>query len=50
MLKATLIGYTQTADTCTVDLSDVQELVAHCAKVSNTPHQINMEGGPRLLN
>lgn len=35
MMKATLIGHKQPSETCPVDLSDVQELVAYCAKVSN---------------
>lgn len=48
--KATLIGHTQPSDTCPVNLSDVQELIAYCAKVSNPQGQMNMESSDRLLN
>tara|TARA_R110000764_G_C10885995_1_gene369641 strand:+ start:56 stop:733 length:678 start_codon:yes stop_codon:yes gene_type:complete len=50
MIEATLIGHTQPSETCPVDLADVQELIAYCAKVSNPQGQMNMESSDRLLN
>lgn len=49
-MKVTLFGHTQPSETCPVDLSDVQELIAYCAKVSNPQGQMNMETSNRLLN
>ena len=49
-MKAKLIGYTQPAPGLDIDLSDVQELIAYCAKVSNPQGQMNMESSDRLLN
>ena len=34
-MKATLIGYTQPAETFTTDVADVQEFIAYCAMVNN---------------
>lgn len=49
-MKATLIGYTQPATDCPVELTDVQDLISYCAKVSNPQGQMNMETSERLLN
>jgi thymidylate synthase (FAD) len=49
MIEATLIGHTQPSATCPVDLADVQEMIAYCAKVSNPQGQMNMESSDRLL-
>lgn len=49
-MQVKLIGYTQPAPGLDVDLSDVQELIAYCAKVSNPQGQMNMESSERLLN
>lgn len=48
-ITATLIGHTQPSATCPVDLADVQEMIAYCAKVSNPQGQMNMESSDRLL-
>lgn len=48
-MKATLIGYTQPATDCPVELTDVQDLISYCAKVSNPQGQMNMETSERLL-
>lgn len=47
--KARLVGYTQPAHDFDVELGDVQELIAYCAKVSNPQGQMNMESSDRLL-
>lgn len=44
-----LMGYTQPADDMDVDIRDVQELIAYCAKVSNPQGKMNLEGSDRLL-
>ena len=49
-MKATLIGYTQPAETFTTDVADVQEFIAYCAKVSNPQGKMNLESSDRLLN
>lgn len=49
-MKAKLIGYTQPAPGLDIDLSDVQELIAYCAKVSNPQGQMHMESSDRLLS
>jgi len=50
--KAKLIGYTQpSADTSEwFDGSDVKELIAYCARVSNPSNQLNNETSDKLLN
>lgn len=50
--KAKLIGYTQPS-ACTsewFDGSDVKELIAYCARVSNPSNQLNNETSDRLLS
>ena len=49
-MQVKLIAYTQPAEDLDIDLADVQELVAYCAKVSNPQGQFNMETSTRLLN
>lgn len=49
-MKATLLGYTQVAPDAGLDLDDVQDLIAYCAKVSNPQGQTNLEESTRLLN
>ena len=49
-MQVKLIAYTQPAEDLDIDLADVQELVAYCAKVSNPQGQSNMETSTRLLN
>lgn len=49
-MKTKLIGYTQPAANIGVELSDVQDLISYCAKVSNPQGQMNMETSERLLN
>ena len=49
-MQVKLIAYTQPAEDLDIDLDDVQELVAYCAKVSNPQGQSNMETSTRLLN
>ena len=49
-MQAKLIGYTQPAPGLDVQLDDVQELIAYCAKVSNPKGQASLETSERLLN
>ena len=45
-----LISYSQpTAETCEWGLTDVQELVAFCARVSNPANQLNSDTSERLI-
>ena len=48
--KAKLIGYTQPAKDVDIDLTDVKELVAYCARVSNPSNQHNTATTDKLLN
>ena len=48
-MKAKLIGYTQPVADSDIDLKDVQDLIAYCAKVSNPKGQMNLETSERLL-
>jgi thymidylate synthase (FAD) len=47
-MKARLVGYTQSAEKFR-DFSNVQDLIAYCARVSNPSNQINSETGERLI-
>ena len=49
-LKVKLLAYTQPAAGLDIEFSDVQELIAYCAKVSNPQGQANLETSTRLLN
>jgi thymidylate synthase (FAD) len=51
-MKVKLIGYTQPAEGAKEELnmSNVQDLISYCARVSNPSNQINMETTERLLN
>jgi len=51
-LKVRLIGYTQPADGVKeeLQLDNVQDLIAYCARVSNPSNQINKETSEKLLN
>ena len=49
-MKVKLIGYTQPVAGSDVELADVQELIAYCAKVSNPQGQASLETSKRLLN
>lgn len=49
-MKVKLIGYTQPIAGSDVELSDVQELIAYCAKVSNPQGQSSLDTSERLLN
>jgi len=46
-MKARLVGHTQVDDS--LELGNVQELVAYCARVSNPSNQINSETSEKLL-
>jgi thymidylate synthase (FAD) len=50
-MKVKLIGYTQPVDHVKDELNidDVQDLIAYCAKVSNPQGQMNLETSDRLL-
>ena len=48
-MEAKLIAYTQPVNSSDVKLSDVQELIAYCAKVSNPKGQVDLETSQRLL-
>ena len=49
-MKAKLIGYTQPVADSDIDLKDVQDLIAYCAKVSNPKGQMNLETSEKLLH
>ena len=48
-MEAKLIAYTQPVNGSDVKLSDVQELIAYCAKVSNPKGQVDLGTSQRLL-
>ena len=48
-MEVKLIAYTQPANGSDVELRDVQELIAYCAKVSNPKGQVNLGTSQRLL-
>lgn len=50
-MKVKLLGYTRPADGVAEDLNitDVKDLIAYCARVSNPSNQMNMETADRLL-
>jgi len=50
IISVKLIGYTQPAEDLEVDIEDVQELVAYCAKVSNPQLQDDFSKSDKLLN
>ena len=47
-MKARLVGYTQSAEKFR-DFSNVQDLIAYCARVSNPSNQLNTETGEKLI-
>ncbi len=47
--KAKLIGYTQPAEEFKNDFTDIQDLVAYCARVSNPSNQMNSETSDKLI-
>jgi thymidylate synthase (FAD) len=49
-MNVQLISYSQpTAETCEWGLTDVQELVAFCARVSNPTNQLNSDTSEKLI-
>ena len=50
LMRARLVGYTQPSEEFKNDISDVQDLIAYAARVSNPSNQINTETSQRLLN
>lgn len=44
-----LISYSQVAEGSDLDLNNVQELIAYCARVSNPSNQMNKETSERLI-
>lgn len=48
-MKARLVGYTQPAKEFEDDFSNVQDLIAYCARVSNPSNQFNTETGEKLI-
>jgi thymidylate synthase (FAD) len=48
-MKARLVGYTQPAEEFEGDFSNIQDLIAYCARVSNPSNQFNKETGERLI-
>jgi thymidylate synthase (FAD) len=49
IMKASLIGYTQPSEEFKDDFSNVQDLIAYCARVSNPSNQLNSETGEKLI-
>jgi thymidylate synthase (FAD) len=50
-MKVRLVGYTQpTEDFVQEGMSDVQDMISYCARVSNPSNQMNMETTEKLLN
>lgn len=47
--KARLIGYTQPAEEFKQEFSNIQDLVAFCARVSNPSNQMNSETSEKLI-
>lgn len=50
MTKARLVGYTQAAEDFKDSFSDVKDLVAFCARVSNPSNQYNTETSNKLIS
>ena len=48
--KVKLVGYTQPAEDFKDSFSDVKDLVAFCARVSNPSNQFNTETSDKLIN
>ena len=48
--KVRIVGYTQPAEEFKESFSDVRELVAYCARVSNPSNQFNNETADKLIN
>ena len=48
--KVKLVGYTQPAEDFKDNFSDVKDLVAFCARVSNPSNQFNTETSDKLIN
>ena len=48
--KVKIIGYTQPAEDFKESFSDVKELVAFCARVSNPSNQFNSATADKLIN
>lgn len=49
MNTARLVGYTQSAEGFKDSFSDIKDLVAYCARVSNPSNQFNTETSDRLI-
>ena len=49
IMKARLVGYTQPSEEFKDDFSNVQDLIAYCARVSNPSNQLNSETGEKLI-
>jgi thymidylate synthase (FAD) len=49
-MKVRLVGYTQPAEEFRNDFSDVKDLIAFCARVSNPSNQYNTETADKLIN
>lgn len=47
--KAKLVGYTQPAEDFKEDFTDIKDLVAFCARVSNPSNQFNTETSDKLI-
>lgn len=47
---ARLVGYTQATEEFKSDFSDIKDLVAYCARVSNPSNQFNTETSDKLIN
>lgn len=48
-IKAKVVGYTQPSEEFKDSFSDVKELVAYCARVSNPSNQLNNETADKLI-
>ena len=48
-MKARLVGCTQPSEEFEEDFSNVQDLIAYCARVSNPSNQLNSETGEKLI-
>lgn len=49
-MKVRLVGYTQPAEEFKDSFSDVKDLIAFCARVSNPSNQYNTETADKLIN
>lgn len=49
-MKVRLVGYTQPSEEFKNEFSDVKDLVAYCARVSNPANQFNTETSDKLIN